>query len=181
VTVVHLINASLDGRCDHRNVIPDDDLHRHALSTIADADLLLFGAGTYRLLAPHWSQVAEEQSETPAVNEFASALAAKPKVVFSSTAEPWPNWHSSVDDTDPTARVPDLLDGGSKKLVIQASPQLARTLRRAGLVDQMRLLMQPLAGGEGPVLFEPDERYNLRLTGMQRMESGAAALDYDFC
>jgi hypothetical protein len=44
--VTHLINATLDGRCDHRNVIPDDDLHAHALETIAHVDAILFGSGT---------------------------------------------------------------------------------------------------------------------------------------
>jgi dihydrofolate reductase len=180
MTVVHLINATLDGFCDHRSVIPDDDLHTHALSTIADADLLLYGAGTYRLLAPHWSQVAEEQSGSPTINEFATVLAAKPKIVFSSTAKPWPNWNSTVEDSDPTARVSQLLEGGAAKLVIQASPQLARTLRRGGLVTQLRLLMQPLVAGDGPTLFEPDERYEFTLTGIQRTRSGAAALDYEF-
>lgn len=180
MSVVHLINASLDGRCDHRNAIPDDDLHAHALSTIADADLLLYGAGTYRLLASYWSQAAEEQAESPTVNEFASVLAAKSKIVFSSTVEPWPGWNSTVEDTDPTVRVPELLDGGALKLVVMASPQLARTLRRAGLVNELRLLLQPLAGGGGPELFEPDEHYELTLTGMQQTRSGAAALDYAF-
>lgn len=180
MTVIHLINASLDGLCDHRDAIADDDLHAHALSTISDADLLLYGAGTYRLLAPHWTQVAEKQSESPAINEFALALAAKPKLVFSSTADPWPNWNSTVEDTDPAARVSELLEDGARKLVIQASPQLARTLRRAGLVNGLRLLMQPLVAGHGPALFEPDERYELTLTGVQRTRSGAAALDYEF-
>src|SRR4051812_48446284 len=75
--VTHLINATLDGRCDHRHVVADDDLHAHAHETIADADAILFGSGTYRLLAPHWSQVAEAQSSTPVINAFASELAAK--------------------------------------------------------------------------------------------------------
>jgi dihydrofolate reductase len=180
MTVVHLINASLDGRCGHRNVIADDDLHAHALSTIADADFLLFGAGTYRLLAEHWAQVAAEQSESPTVNEFATTLAAKPKIVFSSTATPWPDWNSTVEDTDPTTRVAELLEGGATKLVIQASPRLARTLRRAGLVDELRLLLQPLVAGDGPALFEPDERHELTLTGIQRTRAGAAAVDYEF-
>jgi len=107
--VVHLINATLDGRCDHRNVIADDDLHAHALETIADADAILFGSGTYRLLAPYWSQVAEEASSTPVINAFARALAGKPKILFSATAQPWPGWSTILDRSDPVTRVPELL------------------------------------------------------------------------
>ena len=44
MTVIHLINATLDGRCDHRSVVADDDLHAHALETITNADAILFGS-----------------------------------------------------------------------------------------------------------------------------------------
>lgn len=59
-------------------------------------------------------------------------------------------------------RVPELLMGNAH-LVIQASPQLARTLRRASLVQTLRLLLQPLVAGSGPALFEPDGAYDLTL------------------
>jgi dihydrofolate reductase len=180
MSVLHLINATIDGRCDHRNVVADDDLHTHALQAIGDADAILYGSGTYRLLAPHWSKVAAEQSATPAVNQFASVLMAKPKIVFSSSAEPWPGWNTTVERRDPRSCVAELLDGGAHRLTIQASPQLARTLRRAGLVDELHMLLQPLVGDSGPVLFEPDERYELTLKGIARTRSGAAALTYAF-
>src|SRR4051794_21492875 len=80
--VTHLINATLDGRCDHRDVIADDGLHAHALETFADADVILFGSGTYRLLAPYWSRVAKEGQGSDLVNEFARVFAAKPKILF---------------------------------------------------------------------------------------------------
>jgi hypothetical protein len=32
----------LDGCCDHRAIIPDEDLHRHAVENIDQADALLF-------------------------------------------------------------------------------------------------------------------------------------------
>jgi riboflavin biosynthesis pyrimidine reductase len=112
-------------------------------------------------------------------NAFASALAAKPKVVFSSRIEPWPGWNTEVDAGDPCQRVRELLAGGSRHLVVQASPRLARTLRKAGLIDTLRLLLQPLVGGSGPSLFDDDEHLELSLAGSRVTASGAAALDYD--
>ena len=41
------INVTLDGCCDHRAIVPDEGLHRHAAETIARADALLFGRVTY--------------------------------------------------------------------------------------------------------------------------------------
>jgi hypothetical protein len=35
------INVTLDGYCDHRVMIPDEDVHRHAVENLAQADALL--------------------------------------------------------------------------------------------------------------------------------------------
>ena len=40
------INVTLDGCCDHRVMIADEDLHRHAVENLAQADALLFGRVT---------------------------------------------------------------------------------------------------------------------------------------
>jgi dihydrofolate reductase len=117
--------------------------HRHV-------DAILFGSGTYRLLAPYWSQAARDASGTEVTNEFARAFAATPKILFSATAEPWPEWNTTVDRSDPVERVRELRADGEENLVVQASPQLARTLRRAGLIDRLRLLLRPLVAAPGP-------------------------------
>jgi dihydrofolate reductase len=42
------INVTLDGCCDHRAILPDEDLHRHAVENLNRADALLFGRVTYK-------------------------------------------------------------------------------------------------------------------------------------
>src|SRR4051812_45955686 len=73
------------------------------------------------------------------------------------------------------------MSGGMDRLVVQASPQLARTLREAGPVDRLRLLLQPMVAGAGPELFGAGEQLEgLTLQSVRSMPSGAAALDYAF-
>src|SRR5205809_7750749 len=48
------INVTLDGCCDHRAGIPDEDLHRHAAENVAQADALLFGRVTYEMMEAAW-------------------------------------------------------------------------------------------------------------------------------
>ncbi len=43
------INVTLDGCCDHRAMLADEDLHRHAVENLAQADALLFGRVTYEM------------------------------------------------------------------------------------------------------------------------------------
>jgi hypothetical protein len=40
------INVTLDGCCDHRAMVGDEDLHRHAAENLVQADALLFGRVT---------------------------------------------------------------------------------------------------------------------------------------
>jgi hypothetical protein len=48
------INVTLDGCCDHRAVLADEDLHRHAVENISQADALLFGRVTYEMMEAAW-------------------------------------------------------------------------------------------------------------------------------
>src|SRR5215217_7597485 len=48
------INVTLDGCCDHREISPDEDLHRHAAENLAQADALLFGWVTYEMMEAAW-------------------------------------------------------------------------------------------------------------------------------
>ena len=90
-----------------------------------------------------------------------------------------PRWNTTADGSDPRIRVPGLIAEGMERLVIQASPQLARTLRGAGLVDWLRLLLQPIVAATGPDLFGADEHYDpLVLESVRATASGAVALDY---
>src|SRR5450759_106327 len=48
------INVTLDGCCDHREVIADEDLHRHAAENLEQADALLLGRVTYEMMEAAW-------------------------------------------------------------------------------------------------------------------------------
>src|SRR5271169_2627261 len=48
------INVTLDGCCDHRAIPPDEDLHRHAVENLNQADALLFGRVTYEMMESAW-------------------------------------------------------------------------------------------------------------------------------
>jgi len=48
------INVTLDGCCDHRAMIVDEDLHRNAVKNLEQADALLFGRVTYEMMEAAW-------------------------------------------------------------------------------------------------------------------------------
>ena len=65
------INVTLDGCYDHTEGIADEELHRHAAESIAQADALLFGRVTYEMMESAWRSPAQtgviEMGGTPQI------------------------------------------------------------------------------------------------------------------
>jgi len=80
------INVTLDGCCDHREGVPDEELHRHAVENIEQADALLFGRVTYQMMEaafrPAWTGEMPDWMEP-----FRRTIDAAKKYVVSSTLE----------------------------------------------------------------------------------------------
>ena len=83
------INVTLDGCCDHRAIIPDEELHRHATESLARADALLFGRVTYEMMAAAWRPPAPTGARPDArpdwMEPFARTIDAAKKYVVSRT------------------------------------------------------------------------------------------------
>jgi dihydrofolate reductase len=52
------INVTLDGCCDHRVMIPDEESDRYWAAQVERADALLFGRVTYEMMEEAWRQPA---------------------------------------------------------------------------------------------------------------------------
>src|SRR4051812_13619544 len=109
------------------------------------AEAFLLGRRSYEFLAARW----------PARDgELADRLNSMPKYVVSSTLED-PGWNNSTvlkgDVVDEVSALKQELDG---EIVVPASLQLVRTLMEHDLVDELRLMVHPVALGEGERLFE---------------------------
>jgi dihydrofolate reductase len=89
------INVTLGGCCDHRAVIADEDLHRHAADNLDRADALLFGRVTYEMMEAAW-RPPTRTGETPDWMEpFARTIDAAKKYVVSSTLDRV-DWNSEL-------------------------------------------------------------------------------------
>jgi hypothetical protein len=49
------LNVTLDGCCDHREMIADDELHDHFTQLIGAAGAMLYGRRTYELMEEYWA------------------------------------------------------------------------------------------------------------------------------
>ena len=81
------INITLDGCCDHRAIVPDEELHRHHAENLAQADALLFGRVTYEMMEAAWRPSARTEARPDWMESFARTIDAAKKYVVSSTLD----------------------------------------------------------------------------------------------
>ena len=78
------INVTLDGCCDHRGILADEELHRHAAGALAQADALLFGRVTYQMMEEAFRPRAGERP----TELFARRLAGHGPTLFEGLSKP---------------------------------------------------------------------------------------------
>ena len=79
------INVTLDGCCDHRTIVPDEELHRHATDNLRRADALVFGRVIYEMMQTAFRPPARPMPWPDSIKPFAQIIDAAKKYVVSST------------------------------------------------------------------------------------------------
>jgi dihydrofolate reductase len=134
----------------------------------------LFGRRTYENFAGYWPNASEEEQSV------AQPLNTKPKYVASTTlSEPlgWEN--SSVLQGDVADAMGKLKQEDGEDLHVIGSTQLVRTLIEHDLVDEFRLMIDPVVLGGGKRLFLDDGALrSLRLVDSQVTTTGAILATY---
>jgi dihydrofolate reductase len=176
------INVTLDGCCDHRGIIPDEELHRHAAETIAQADALLFGRVTYEMMESAWRPVAQTGARpewmAAWMEPFARTIHAAKKYVVSSTLDRV-DWNAELVRGDLGKAVQQLKREPGKGLYV-GGVTLPLALAQLGLIDEYELVVHPRLAGHGPTLFAGlSKPIDLKLVGRQELGSGAVAMRYE--
>ena len=82
----YYINVTLDGCCDHRAMVPDEDLFRHVyVANLEQADALLFGRVTYEMMEAAFRPSARTGARPDWMELFARTINAAKKYVVAST------------------------------------------------------------------------------------------------
>ena len=172
------INVTLDGCCDHRAGIADEDLHRHAAENIAQADALLFGRVTYEMMEAAWRWTGRRPDwMEPWMEPFARTIDAAKKYVVSSSLDRV-DWNAELVRGDLGKAIQQLKQRPGKGL-FTGGVTLPLALAELGLIDEYEFVVHPRVAGHGPTLFAGLSKYiDLKLVGRREFGSGAVALRY---
>ncbi|MEV4221908.1 dihydrofolate reductase family protein [Nonomuraea sp. NPDC049725] len=139
----------------------------------AGVGAMLLGRHTYEQFAAFWPH------QTQSGNPMADAMNKTPKLVASTTLEAaeWEN--STLIKGDAVAEVAALRRGDGPDILTTGSPTLVRSLLRAGLVDELGLLVNPVVVGSGRRLFgQGFGELPLKLLDCRTFATGVVALTY---
>jgi len=171
------INITLDGCCDHRAMIADDGVHRHAMEGLLQADALLFGRVTYEMMEAGWRGPVPEGTRPEWMEPFARTMDAAKKYVVSSTLERV-DWNSELVRGDLKEAVQQLKREPGRGLLM-GGITLPLALAELGLIDEYEFVVHPRLAGHGPTLFAGLSKYvDLKLVSRQELGSGTVAMRY---
>lgn len=172
------INVTLDGCCDHRSGVPDEELHRHATENLEKADALLFGRVTYEMMEVAFRAPAPTGTRPDWMEPFARAIDAARKYVVSSTLDRV-EWNAELVRGDLAEAVLRLKRESGKGLFV-GGVQLPLALAELGLIDEYEFVVHPTLAGHGPTLFAGlSKRIDLKLVDRLEFGSGAVAMRYE--
>jgi dihydrofolate reductase len=172
------LNVTLDGCCDHREMIADDEMLDHFTQLIGAAGAMLYGRTSYELMEEHWPAVARDEKAPRAMREWARKLEDVPKYVVSASRRDFP-WKNSFHVEGDIREAVTQLKKRTPQGVLVGSPMLSAALERLGLIDEYHVVVHPVLAGHGPTLFQGLERSrHLDLISTMRMTSGVTAMHY---
>jgi dihydrofolate reductase len=177
------INVTLDGCCDHREGIADEELHRHWAESLAQADALLFGRITYEMMEAAWRPLARTGVRPDWMADwmepFARTIDAAKKYVVSSTLDRV-DWNAELVRGEALGKAVQQLKRESGQGLFVGGVKLPLALAELGLIDEYEFVVHPRIAGHGPTLFAGlSKRVDLKLVSRLEFGSGAVAMRYE--
>jgi dihydrofolate reductase len=166
--------ADADGKWDWS--IPSPEVHEFVNEHERRHGTMLMGRRLYDVLAAWESpeMLVDEQAE---IREYAEIWQAADKVVYSRTLDAPRSERTRIErEFDPDA-VRELKAAAQRDISI-GGPELAAQAFRAGLVDEVHLVLSPVIVGAGTPALPAGLRVDLQLTDERRFANGVVALGY---
>jgi len=153
-----------------------DEINTHQEKLLENIDLILLGRETYKMFANYWPDASGEDSK------IAEELNRIPKIVFSSSLQQvqWGN-HGNISlvTEDAIPYIKSLKQQNGTNMIIWGSIALAQSLLKANLIDEVQLVVVPVALGKGYSLFSEDLKLlHLTLSEHRLFSNGVILLTY---
>jgi dihydrofolate reductase len=154
----------------------DEEFNEFAVEQLNSAGMLLFGRKTYDLMAGYWpSEIGFE--DDPVVANKMNTIS---KIVFSKSLKKAEWQNTKVFNEVSFEVISTLKHQQGKDLFILGSSELASTFTEMNLIDEYRIMINPVVIGQGKPLFANIHHIlELRLIKSRIFKSGNVLLNYE--
>ena len=162
-----------NGEIDWHNV--DGEFNEFAINQLNTVAVLLFGRVTYQMMASYWPTPLALEDD-PIVAGLMNRL---PKLVFSRTLTKAEWNHTRMIKDHLAEEISQLKQQPGKDLALFGSANLLATLMQLDLIDEHRIMVNPIVLGGGHPLFKPaKDRLDLKLVQTRAFGNGNVLLCY---
>jgi dihydrofolate reductase len=173
--------ASADGYVEDADgsfdwAAPDEELLRFVNSLERPAGTYLYGRRMYQTML-YWETAHTLPGLPASIQEFTGIWQAAEKIVFSRTLVSVSSARTRIERTFDPGVVRQLKSASERDITVGGA-DLAGQVIKAGLVDELRLLLVPVLVGGGKRALPHGIRSELELEDTQRFASGAIYLRY---
>ncbi|MDE2025894.1 MAG: dihydrofolate reductase [Patescibacteria group bacterium] len=158
----------------------DQEFNNFAIKQLNESGTIVFGRKTYQLMESFWPS-KEGLEGDPKVAKYMNEA---DKVVFSKSLDNvietkyWKNIRLVKENV--SAEIKQLKNREGKPLIVLGSNNLCVTLLENGLLDEIRLMINPVVIGKGTPLFTGiKEIYKFTLINTQEFTNGNMLLTYN--
>jgi dihydrofolate reductase len=148
-----------------------DELGAYVRDQLFASDAVIAGRVTYEAFAEAWSARA-------GADDFADRINSLPKFVASRTLKEPLTWNSTLIKGDVVAEIAKLKQQSGQNILQYGTGELTHTLMKHGLIDELRLIVFPVAVGTGGHIFDNIDQTPLKLLETKIFGTGVIALHY---
>lgn len=179
--VIYVTNTSLDGFTEDATgsfdwSVPDEEVHEFYNDMMRGVGTQLLGRRMYETMAV-WETEPSFAEASPVQADFAAAWQDSDKVVYSTTLVEPVTKRTRIAPAFEVDEVRALREASSAEVLV-GGPGLAAHALRAGVVDEIRLVLSPVAVGAGKPAFPTDLRLDLELIDERRFGNGTVHVAY---
>ena len=179
--LIYLTNTSLDGYIEDADgrfdwSVPDDELHQFFNDLTRPVGTFLYGRRLYETMAV-WETDPALSAGDPVTEEFAALWQVADKVVWSTTLDAPLTARTRLERSFDADDVRALVTSAARDLAIGGA-MLAASALRAGLVDEIQLVVHPVVVGGGKRALPDGVRAHLELLDERRFAGGHVYLRY---
>ena len=179
--LIYATNTSLDGFTEDATGSfdwsePDEDVHEFYNDMMRGIGTQLLGRRMYETMAV-WETEPAFFEESAMLAGFAAAWQDSDKLVYSTTLADPVTTRTRIVRAFEADEVRALKEASSAELLV-SGPALAAHALRAGVVDEIRVVLSPVSVGAGKPALPTDLRLDLELIDERRFGNGAVHVVY---